>query len=559
MTKTLLVGFDAACWEYISPWLNTGGMPNLKQLMDGGSSGIMHSTMPPWTPTAWSSIITGKNPGKHGIFDMVSRRPGSYEFLPINATNRNGTPFWKHLNHHGVRTGLVNIPFTYPPDSPDGFVVCGFGTPKAVSDFAHPPEVLQWIKKDLGNYQPEVDSEVLRTAQPVKILEAEKRHQATLVRIAGELASECQVDILMINLMLPDHANHKMPDIELVKAAYRQTDEDLGKLIRSFRPDNVLVISDHGSSRLKGDFLLNLWLQDQGYLVTIDNTSSERKDILNWLLLQWLRDHRGWDGHLEKVTRRILKDSFFSLPRRIRNELWKRIEAYYPYAEERVLKSDQLDWTRTQVFPGSSYSGLLYFNLRNREDHGIVPVEERRNLAAEISSKLIDIQDPISGKPLFENVYIAEDLYSGSAVDHAPDLILDAYSSGWNIRTSKYASASGAVVQRYFIKADNRHDFGWHSREGIFVFSGIGFAKSEGTIEGHLEDIPATILHLYDVPVPEEYDGRALIEVMAPEIRARPVQYQPATEKDFQKNEQAYTLEESEALIEHLRALGYLD
>ncbi|HZD55089.1 MAG TPA: alkaline phosphatase family protein, partial [Anaerolineales bacterium] len=129
--KTLLVGLDAACWEYLNPLVETGRMPTLGNLVSSGTWGKLHSTMPPWTPTAWSSIITGKNPGKHGVFDMLWRRPGTYEFILSNARTREGTPFWKRLNQHGIRVGLVNIPFTHPPDEVDGFVVSGFGTPSS--------------------------------------------------------------------------------------------------------------------------------------------------------------------------------------------------------------------------------------------------------------------------------------------------------------------------------------------------------------------------------------------------------------------------------------------
>jgi predicted AlkP superfamily phosphohydrolase/phosphomutase len=201
---------------------------------------------------------------------------------------------------------------------------------------------------------------------------------------------------------------------------------------------------------------------------------------------------------------------------------------------------------------------LLYLNLIDREENGVVSPNDRRSLAAEISSKLRQIQDPLSGEPLFENVYTPGDLYSGPAVDRAPDLILDAYSSGWNIRTSQYTSGSGPVIQRYFVQADKRHDFGWHSRDGIFVFSGAGFAQKSAEFEGCLEDIPATLLHLHNVPVPEDYDGRVLEEVLAPQIRGRTVRYQPAAETDF-REEESYTPDEREALMGHLRALGYLD
>ena len=150
MKKTLLVGFDAACWEYLDPLLRAGRLPTVQRLIDSGTWGTLQSTFPALTPTAWASIITGKNPGKHGVFDMVVRNPDTYEFMPTNAQLRRGTPFWQRFNECGFRVGLVNVPFTYPPEPIDGFVVTGFGTPNSASDFAYPGEVLEWITARFG-------------------------------------------------------------------------------------------------------------------------------------------------------------------------------------------------------------------------------------------------------------------------------------------------------------------------------------------------------------------------------------------------------------------------
>jgi len=267
MSKTLLVGLDAACWNYLNPLLEAGKMPALQRLIESGTWGTMQSTMPPWTPTAWASIITGKNPGKHGIFDMMWRRPGTYEFTPTNAKARMGTPFWKRLDEAGVRVGMVNAPFTYPCDPLNGFIVCGFGTPNSASDVTYPREVHQWIEQEFGHYEPAVEPQFLRTASPSEIFKVEREHQARQVQIALEMANRYEVEVLAINLMFTDHANHKMPEMEQVQAAYVQADKDVDALIQGFQPDNVMLISDHGSNRLQGNFLLNEWLRDQGVRV----------------------------------------------------------------------------------------------------------------------------------------------------------------------------------------------------------------------------------------------------------------------------------------------------
>ena len=557
--KTLVVGLDAACWDYLDPLLDSGRMPTLKRLMATGVWGNLHSTMPPWTPTAWSSIITGKNPGKHGIFGMLWKRPGTYEFFPTNATLRIGRPFWSLLNDYGIKTGLVNIPFTYPPKPLDGFMVCGFGTPNLVSEIAYPTEVENWIREKFEDFKPEVEAEILATTPPDEIFLAEKKQQAIFVEIAGELANRHQVNVLGLNLMFPDHANHKMPEMEQVQEAYCQTDRDLSKLIKLFRPDNVMILSDHGSSRLKGDFMLDAWLRDQGYYVTLKNTPAERLAAFNWLLMHFFRGHFGWSGIKEKIIRRLVKESFFWFPEGMRERFWNRFEAVFPYARRHLVWSGKPNYTTTQVFPGSVYSGLLYLNVVDRDKKGVIPYEERKEIGREIAAKLIQIKDPEYGNPLFSNIYFAEDLYTGPEVRHAPDLILDAYQSGWNLRMRKdyFPSPPKAVVDRYFVTDSDQRDFGWHSREGIFVFSGPDFDKGKAPLNANLPDITATLLHLYGVPIPEDYDGVVRVATMIPAYRTRPIKYQPGDAAE--REEKFYSPEEEEALVSHLRALGYLD
>lgn len=562
MTKTLLVGWDAACWEYLQPMLEAGRLPTLQRLLDQGVSGTLHSTMPAWTPTAWSSIVTGKNPGKHGIFDMLRKKPGGYDFVPTNASFRAGHPFWKYLNQHGVRTGMVNVPFSYPPAPVEGFMVCGFGTPATLSEVAYPAEVNPWLREQFSDFKPEVDAEVLRSAPPEEIFGIEKEQQHRFVHIATHLADRYQVDVLVINLMFPDHANHKMPRMEQVQESYLQTDHDLARLLDHFQPDNIMLISDHGSSRVKGDFWLGAWLRDQGYAVETENSPAERDAAFNWLLMQIFREYRRWSGGFEKFARKLTKESFFRMPKGMQEKFWARIEKDFPHARQFVLSSGKPDYKRSRVLYGSAYSGLLYLNVAGREPQGPIPAESRQALAEEIRQKLLKITDPDTGRPLFANIYTSE-IYHGRAVPYAPDLILDAYGAEWNIRTSKYTAHPGPAVNHYFFKKANYRDFGWHSRDGIFVFCGPAFdpakagqPKSGG--EAYLLDIPATLLHLYGLPIPEDFDGRVLSDVLSSELRTVPVRFQPVEEESVGE-ETAYEEEDAEKLVEHLRALGYLD
>jgi predicted AlkP superfamily phosphohydrolase/phosphomutase len=490
---------------------------------------------------------------------MLWRKPGDYGFKPTNAPIRQGTPFWQYLNDAGVRVGLVNIPFTHPPASIQGFILCGFGTPGPVRDLTWPPEALKWMESQFGPYKPVVSTEVLRSGQPEEILAAEKRHQAYLVEAGAALAEKYQVDVLAINLMLTDHANHKMPTMELVQEAYLQSDADIETLISSFQPDNVMLISDHGSSRLKGDFLLNIWLREHGYCVYQENTPAQQEGALSWILKQWFHDHMGRSGRSEKVLRRLIRVVLPRLPKEVQRRFWVKIENAIPFAESHMRLSTKPDFSRTAIFPGSLYSGLLYFNVSNREPSGVIPAHERKALASKLKDELSKIQEPDTGERLFTNVFSSDELYYGPAAGHAPDVIVDAYWSRWNIRTRQPAPHKGKQYGRYFVTFDQNRDYGWHSPDGVFVFSGPAIRPGRAAHDGHLMDVPATLLHIYDVPLPNDWDGRVLLEILAPELSQRPIRTQPgdAEPKAFEEN--VYSTEEADSMISHLRALGYLD
>jgi predicted AlkP superfamily phosphohydrolase/phosphomutase len=294
-------------------------------------------------------------------------------------------------------------------------------------------------------------------------------------------------------------------------------------------------------------------------VVPLKRDTLERQATLNWLLVQWLQAQRGLSGLTEKALRRMIRVSLLNLPGRIQSWPWKRLEAIFPRAQERVFFNGQPDYSRTQLFAGSAYAGLLYFNLAGREATGVVPHEARDALASEIATKLRKIEDPETGQPIFSNVYTATDLYTGSAVAHAPDVILDSYDSGWNIRTRDYTIIPGQTRHKYFVEAGRGRDFGWHSRDGIFVFSGQDFSVGSISWAAQLMDVPATLLHLYDVPVPEDYDGRVLREFLQAELGERPVRYQSGDTLESGSSYDAYSADEAEEVLGHLRALGYLD
>lgn len=542
---------DAACWEYLHPLLQRDRLPNLAELAARGSAGVLRSVMPPITPAAWSSLVTGANPGKHGIYDWVRRLPGGYEYAPVNARQRVGTPVWKRLNAAGIRTGVVNIPLTYPVEGLDGFMLCGFGTPAAKRDLTYPPEALAEIESRFGPYQPDICMNQGGHAT-VWDYQVEREFQSRQVRIAAQLSRAYQVQVLFINLMLLDHANHLMANMAVVEQAMVDADADLGLLLKEFVPDNVMLISDHGSRRVRGVFLLQAWLAERGYLKRTPRPPSERAQAVNYLLRQW---RNGGNGFAARAGRRLLREGLLRLPRPVIRRLRAELENVIPLATLQMETTDRFLPAGTSVYPSGSNRGNLNLNMIGREAEGIVPEGERQALLEQLCLELSTVVDPETNEPLFVGLYRPVELYAGPFIENAPDLTGDYYASRWSIVNN--LPGLNRRPWRHFLTGERW--YGDHSRDGIYVFAGKDFSRQTDPGKAGLLDIPATLLYLYSVPQPEDYDGRPLLETMRAEvILKRPIEYQPGDDRQVEITNIGELIEGEDELVARLIDLGYL-
>src|SRR5918992_2721943 len=109
MNKVLLLGLDGMTFSVLDPAFEAGHMPNYKRLLERGASGTLTSTIPPYTPPGWTSIFTGVNPGRHGIFGFTlgnaQRNDGLVRLDKVKAP-----ALWNVLNAQDRAVGLFNIP-----------------------------------------------------------------------------------------------------------------------------------------------------------------------------------------------------------------------------------------------------------------------------------------------------------------------------------------------------------------------------------------------------------------------------------------------------------------
>lgn len=124
--------------------LERGELPNLAKIRASGSYTRLKTTYPAQTPVAWSSFMTGTNPGGHGIFDFISRdpqtylpdialtrfeRPKSMLAQPRVVNRRQGVPLWQPLSQAGIPSTILRCPCTFPPETLQGRMLAGVGVP----------------------------------------------------------------------------------------------------------------------------------------------------------------------------------------------------------------------------------------------------------------------------------------------------------------------------------------------------------------------------------------------------------------------------------------------
>jgi predicted AlkP superfamily phosphohydrolase/phosphomutase len=168
--KLLILGFDGMDPKLVARWLREGQLPNISKLSAAGSVRPLATTHSPESPTAWASFATGVNPGKHNIYDflvrdtatylpdlgMVRREPPKFlfDYIPLARPKlfsiRGGTSFWVTAGKAGVRSSILTVPVTFPPEEvPNGELLSGLPLP----DIRGTMGTFYYFATDLSRYE----------------------------------------------------------------------------------------------------------------------------------------------------------------------------------------------------------------------------------------------------------------------------------------------------------------------------------------------------------------------------------------------------------------------
>ncbi|WP_255171665.1 alkaline phosphatase family protein [Natrononativus amylolyticus] len=531
--RLLVVGLDAGCLPVLTPLFEAGETPTLERLFDDGTHAPLESQIPPWTASAWPSMYTGKNPGKHGVFDFLAF--DGYDWDVVNATHVRERAVWELLSDHGLSSVVVNVPVTHPARPFDGALIPGMTAPEDPD--CHPEGILEEVKDACGDYRiypqsgPEPDQSIEGYERTIELRGAAFRY--LLERFAPDFG--------FVQFQQTDSVFHERPgEKSAIEAVYRAVDRELRETIEAFEPENVLVVSDHGIGPVEGyEFRVNEFLRDRGDV----SAQSGGEGMPTWSRA-WENDLlEGEDAgdHDPSALERTMNVAakFGVTTQRVANTLdlvglKEPIGRRVPNDMIRA-GSEQVDFPNSRAYVRSKSELGIRLNLEGREPNGRVSAEEYEAVRAALIDELSAVETP-DGEAMFEAVEPRETYFDGPELDRGPD-ILTVPAAFDN------AIVGGLEGERF---ADPVEPWN-HKRTGVVCATGPAFDESVSLGSPTIFDVAPTICSLFDVPVDAEMDGTVLPAV-EPGERAEYPAYEP----------EPITATDDEAVEDRLSDLGYL-
>jgi len=447
------------------------------------------------------------------------------------------------LSDAGRQSVVLDVPFTYPPESIQGCIITGYGTPTTEGTvFTHPPQLRDELIASCGSCEVATVSGRLELSD--NYFERWDHILASRACIASYLMSKKDWDFFMIVYGVTDNMQHTLWAFlepqhpayhsdegqhyrQRLFSYYAKVDDLAGELLaRCDANTHVLVMSDHGFGSTRTSKYLSKLLLDEGLIRYKGLPVLSRPTT--WLMQRLLNLYHS-TPFLGNIVRHLSGKQKMGL-----KQVLTRTTL--------LPTADNIDWDHTFAFPGG-YGLQVYINRKDRFPRGTVsPGEEYEKLIGHITKRLLALTDPISGEPVIKAVYRAQDIYSGQFVDQAPDLIIE-YT---NVYRPDQVGDSRPL---------NPGLEGNHTMEGIFIAHGP--LLTGVPIKPQITDLAPTALYLLDLPIPKDMDGQVLAEIIEPNYLAKhPVTYADAV--SALGSDGSYSSEEAESIREQLRALGYL-
>ena len=541
----LVLALDGATFDVIQPMLDEGLLPHLGRWMGEGQWGPLRSTTPPVTFPAWTTFMTGLEPGEHGIFDFTHRVPQRYRIQFVNASDRTGETLFEGLAQEGGRMLVLGMPATHPVEPLPGLFVPGFDAPVSTGSEASAtsdPALYERVAERVGPWmRPDVNESAGDAASAERAVETllgriERKKNFTLEALNAMASQpEGKPELVMVVFAESDTVGHhywrdhdpqsprhdpaaSSTRKQAIRSVYSALDRACGEIREAFGSERpCLVVSDHGMGGAAKEIVhLNRYLADGG----------------------WLTRRAAQAAPFDTLARRLRDTALRWLPPTLAQRLFRQARRAAARLES-AARFGGLDWTRTQAFSeeANTLPGV-WINLRGREPAGCVAPSDYEKVRDQIIDHLQSWKRP-DGGPVVARALRREEVYSGPFVERAPDILIElALSDGYGLSLVPTPWAGPTASCRTLEPEDyaggrGRGMNGTHRRDGIFIASQMGSLA---------ETRPPT----------------RLAEVAAWMADSLGLSWRPTTTPGSSPRRD-YTEEEDAIVAARLRALGYLE
>jgi len=516
--KLIVLGLDGVPLNLLLSLMESDTMPNLKALFQRGTYGELKSVIPPITPAAWTSFQTGKYPDKHGVVNFFVEKPWSYQYEFANSTKITSRTLWKILSDAKKKPIVVNVPMTYPPEAIEGIIIPGFDAPETSGDCIHPKGLLKAIENKIGRYNVYRmwwNEAVFKLSGLSGLIQELLQITDSQVEGVKFLMQEFEWDFLMYHFQITDALQHHIYHLidpynserseaekeqhKFIMEFYRSIDRKVGELLEMVDKNTyVCVLSDHGFLSLRKAFYLNDWLKKKGYLA---------ENRLYFLV---------------KVL-----DNLVHLSKKLKLPFLQNMK--YPLRKNPVRTLRKIDFRHTQVY---AYCYLVNF--------AFLFINKNLQVDAEaLKQDLKSIQ--------YNGEYVVKDIYpwySGkTANEFNPDLVVE-FVEGYSLM-QKIPSKKRPFA--FDLSKD-----GNHAINGMFCIAGNNI-KTGHTTNAEIVDIFPTILHMMDIPIPDDVDGKIITDAFEVYEGSRFVAPDGSTTSHI-----TVGTEDFEKVANRLKDLGYL-
>ncbi|ADC66050.1 type I phosphodiesterase/nucleotide pyrophosphatase [Ferroglobus placidus DSM 10642] len=469
MKRIVVVGIDGGSWNILKPMCDRNELKGLKKIIENGSWGFLESTLPPLTAPAWVSFYTGKNPGKHGIFDFVKLENGK---MKLNRSKDvKGKAIYEVLSNYGIRSVIIALPLSFPPKIDFNGIM--------ISDFLYPQkEVYPKGSIDLSNYS--VYSDPNKSGEElIKDVIETTRSQ---VELGKKVFSEEDWQFFFILFRETDTILHnfwgeiKNGNSRLLEV-FKLVDEFLAWVIERIEDDTtVFVVSDHGFSDYDYLVRINKIFHDKN-LLEPKIVKKEETSILE----THVKSAFGTEKRRLRIPKIFYKILLYSKTSTIAKKIYRLV-----FKGREVSYLVRVDYEKSKAYVLTPLSSTIY--LKDSGDYDRTFHEVLRLLS------ILEYQ----GKKVVKKVFTKNDVYSGACLNDAPDFI---------VVTNGFILDSGIVGETF----ERFSQGGYHSLQGIFAAYGKNIKRGE--VNAKIYDLFPTILYALDLPIPEDVDGRVLVEI----------------------------------------------